>query len=105
MTVSSRIAVVGAGAFGTALASVAAASGGDVTLIGRNAEAVDALRATRRNEKVLPGIDLPETLAYSADAEAVRGAGIVLFAMPSQAQRMAARALAPLLAPGTAVVI
>ena len=35
MTVSSRIAVVGAGAFGTALASVAAASGGDVTLVGR----------------------------------------------------------------------
>ena len=105
MTVSSRIAVVGAGAFGTALASVAAASGGDVTLIGRNADVVETLRATRRNEKVLPGIDLPQTLAYSADAEAVRGAGIVLFAMPSQAQRMAARSLAPLLAPGTAVVI
>lgn len=105
MTVSSRIAVVGAGAFGTALASVAAASGGDVTLIGRNADVVETLRATRRNEKVLPGTDLPQTLAYSADAEAVRGAGIVLFAMPSQAQRMAARSLAPLLAPGTAVVI
>ena len=105
MTVSSRIAVVGAGAFGTALASVAAASGGDVTLIGRNAEAVAAMRTTRRNEKVLPGIDLPETLAFSADAEVVRGAGIVLFAMPSQAQREAARSLAPLLAPGTAVVI
>ena len=57
MTVSSRIAVVGAGAFGTALASVAAASGGDVTLIGRNADVVETLRATRRNEKVLPGID------------------------------------------------
>ena len=100
-----KIAVVGAGAFGTALASVAATSGGEVTLIGRNADAVAAIQASRRNEKVLPGIDLPETLLFSADSEAVRGAGIVLFAMPSQAQREAARALAPLLAPGTAVVI
>lgn len=105
MTISSRIAVVGAGAFGTALASVAAASGGDVMLIGRDAVSVDTMRASRRNEKALPGIDLPATLAYSADAESVRGAGIVLFAMPSQAQRDAARSLAPLLAPGTAVVI
>ena len=105
MTVSQKIAVIGAGAFGTALASVAAASGTDVTLIGRNGEAIAAMRASRRNEKVLPGIDLPENLAYSAEIEAVRGAGIVLFAMPSQAQREAARTFAPLLAPGTAVVI
>ncbi len=100
-----KIAVVGAGAFGTALASVAAASGGDVVLIGRNADAVEAMRGSRSNDKVLPGIDLPEALAFSADAEAVQGAEIVLFAMPSQAQRQAARDLASRLAPGTAVVI
>lgn len=105
MSTTPRIAVIGAGAFGTALASVAAASGGDVTLIGRDAAAVDLMRASRRNEKALPGIDLPPALSFSADAEAIRGAGIVLFAMPSQAQRAAARSLAPLLAPGTAVVI
>lgn len=105
MSVTGRIAVVGAGAFGTALASVAAASGGDVTLIGRDLQAVETMRLSRRNEKALPGIDLPQALTYSADVEAVRGAGIVLFAMPSQAQGEAARALAPLLAPGTAVVI
>ncbi|MCT7666386.1 NAD(P)H-dependent glycerol-3-phosphate dehydrogenase [Shinella kummerowiae] len=105
MSITPRIAVVGAGAFGTALASVAAASGGDVTLIGRDAAAVEVMRASRRNEKALPGIGLPEALAFSAEVETVRGAGIVLFAMPSQAQRQAARDLAPLLAPGTAVVI
>jgi glycerol-3-phosphate dehydrogenase (NAD(P)+) len=105
MSTSARIAVIGAGAFGTALASVAAAGGGDVTLIGRDAAAVDLMRTARRNEKALPGIDLPPALAFSADARAIRGAGIVLFAMPSQAQRDAARSLAPLLAPGTAVVI
>ena len=105
MSTSARIAVIGAGAFGTALASVAAAGGGDVTLIGRDAAAVDLMRTARRNEKALPGITLPSALAFSADARAIRGAGIVLFAMPSQAQRDAARSLAPLLAPGTAVVI
>lgn len=105
MSVSRRIAVVGAGAFGTALASVAAASGGDVVLIGRAADIVETMRLSRRHEKALPGIDLPHALTYSADIEAVRGAGIVLFAMPSQAQREAARVLAPLLAPGAAVVI
>jgi glycerol-3-phosphate dehydrogenase (NAD(P)+) len=105
MSITPQIAVVGAGAFGTALASVAAASGGNVTLIGRDAAAVEVMRASRRNEKALPGIDLPEALAFSAEVETVRGAGIVLFAMPSQAQRQAARDLAPLLAPGTAVVI
>lgn len=105
MTISSKIAVVGAGAFGTALASVAAASGGEVTLVGRDAASVETMRTLRRNEKALPGIDLPEALAYSTDVESIRGAGIVLFAMPSQAQREAARSLAPLLAPGTAVVI
>ncbi|CAK7258247.1 MULTISPECIES: NAD(P)H-dependent glycerol-3-phosphate dehydrogenase [unclassified Shinella] len=105
MSTTPRIAVIGAGAFGTALASVAAASGGDATLIGRDAVAVDLMRASRRNEKALPGIDLPPTLSFSADAEAIRGAGIVLFAMPSQAQRAAARSLAALLAPGMAVVI
>ena len=105
MSTSARIAVIGAGAFGTALASVAAAGGGDVTLIGRDAAAVDLMRTARRNEKALPGIDLPPALAFSADARAIRGAGIVLFAMPSQAQRDAARSLAPLLAPGTVVVI
>lgn len=105
MMTNPRIAVVGAGAFGTALASVAAASGGDVVLIGRDAAAVDLMGASRRNEKALPGIDLPPALSFSADGEAIRGAGIVLFVMPSQAQREAARSLAPLLAPGTAVVI
>ena len=94
MSISGRIAVVGAGAFGTALASVAAASGGDVVLIGRAADIVETMRLSRRHEKALPGIDLPHALTYSADIETVRGAGIVLFAMPSQAQREAARTLA-----------
>lgn len=100
-----RIAVVGAGAFGTALANVASASGGDVTLIGRNLDAMAEMQETRRNEKALPGIPLAPTLSCTADVEAVRGAGIVLFAMPSQAQRESARFLAERLLPDAAVII
>src|SRR5690606_8939271 len=74
-----KIAVAGAGPFGAALANVAAAGGGDVTLIGRNGDAMAEMQRTRRNEKALPGIPLAPTLACTADVEAVRDAGIVLF--------------------------
>ena len=102
---AAKIAVVGAGAFGTALANVAASSGGEVTLIGRDAAAMDAMARTGRNDKALPGVALSPALAFTADVEAVREAGIVLFAMPSQAQREAARFLADRLAPDAAIVI
>lgn len=100
-----RIAVVGAGAFGTALATVAAASGGEVTLIGRDAEAMARMQRMRCNDKALPGITLAPTLACTADMAALRDAAIVLFAMPSQAQRESARLLADKLAPDAAVIV
>jgi len=102
---NARIAVVGAGAFGTALANVASASGGDVTLIGRNSDAMAEMQRARRNGKALPGIPLAPALACTSDVEAVRDAGIVLFAMPSQAQRESARFLAERLAPDAAVIV
>lgn len=87
-----KIVVVGAGAFGTALAAVAAASGNAVvTLLARRLEVAAECRRTGRNEAVLPGISLPPGLQFSSDAAALRDADIVLFAMPSQAQRNAAR--------------
>lgn len=89
-----RIVVVGSGAFGTALAAVAAATGkASVTLLTRRESIVEDFRETGRNDSALPGIDLPEALAVSADPTVLEGAGIVLFAMPSQAQLEAARAL------------
>jgi glycerol-3-phosphate dehydrogenase (NAD(P)+) len=105
MSAGVKITVVGAGAFGTALASVIAAKGADVTLLARGDDAAADLRATRRNEKALPGIDLSENLAFTADAAALETASIVLFAMPSQAQREAARALSARLLPDATVVI
>ncbi len=101
-----RIVVVGAGAFGTALAAVTALGGvADVTLLARRKEVVRDYADTGRNDSVLPGIDLPQTLKVSADAAVLEGARIVLFAMPSQAQREAARSLSGFIDRGADVVI
>lgn len=101
-----RIVVVGSGAFGTALAAVAAASGKvPVTLLTRKESIVEDFRETGRNDSALPGIDLPETLGISDEPTVIEGADIVLFAMPSQAQAEAAQSLRGLIGTGADVVI
>ncbi|PST17301.1 NAD(P)-dependent glycerol-3-phosphate dehydrogenase [Mesorhizobium plurifarium] len=87
-----EIVIVGAGAFGTALAAVAAAKEtAKVTLLARRPEVADECRRTGRNEAVLPGVSLPAGLAFSSEAAVLSDADIVLFAMPSQEQRAGAR--------------
>ncbi|APO69526.1 glycerol-3-phosphate dehydrogenase (NAD(P)(+)) [Rhizobium gallicum] len=89
---SERIAVVGAGAFGTALAAVIALTGrSQVILVGRDPALMADLKAERLHDAVLPGIELPEALEFSAEPDSIDDADIVLFAMPSQAQADAAR--------------
>jgi glycerol-3-phosphate dehydrogenase (NAD(P)+) len=102
---SERIAVIGAGAFGTALAAVIALTGRSaVTLVGRDPALMADLAAERLHDAALPGIALPEALEFSAEADAIRDASIVLFAMPSQAQADAARQYGPYLAKDALVV-
>ena len=65
-----KILVLGAGAWGTALAMSAAATGRHaVTLWARDASQADALRQTRRNERYLPGRVLPDALAVAGPAD------------------------------------
>jgi glycerol-3-phosphate dehydrogenase (NAD(P)+) len=100
-----RIAVIGAGAFGTALGSVIALTGRhSVTLIGRDLELIADLKAEGVHEAALPGIQLPDSLQYSAEPDALQDADIVLFVMPSQAQADAARNYGPYLRKDTIVV-
>ncbi|MEK1894380.1 MAG: NAD(P)H-dependent glycerol-3-phosphate dehydrogenase [Rhizobium sp.] len=102
---SEKIAVVGAGAFGTALAAVIALTERNaVTLVGRDPELIADLKAERLHDAVLPGIALPESLAFSAEPDAIGDADIVLFAMPSQAQADAARQYRPYLGSSAIVV-
>ncbi len=98
-----HIAVLGAGAWGSALAGVALHGNHKVTLWLRNAEKAAQLARTRESE-YLPGIKLDQRIAITAQlAEAAR-ADVILLAIPSQTARAVASALKPHLAAGTPVV-
>ena len=77
-----KIAVLGAGAWGTAISCVLAARL-DVTLWARDAAQAASLAATRRNARYLPGFELPSALRVTGDlADATRGARLLLAATP-----------------------
>jgi glycerol-3-phosphate dehydrogenase (NAD(P)+) len=77
-----RVAVLGAGAWGTAIAAVLS-SRLDVALWARDSGQAQALSRTRSNERYLPGIALPAALAVTPDfGEALKGAALVLAATP-----------------------
>jgi len=99
-----RIAVVGAGAWGTTLARVISRAE-PVTLLCHSAETAAEILATGRNERRLPGVDLPKTVIATADVAALAGASdLVLFAAPSTHLRGTAAACAPFLAEGADVL-
>lgn len=79
----SRIAILGAGAFGTALGISLARDGHDVALVARDADHVAEIQATRANDRRLPGASLPERLRPTLDLPDT--AALVLVAVPTQA--------------------
>jgi glycerol-3-phosphate dehydrogenase (NAD(P)+) len=98
-----RIAVVGAGAWGTALANVIARADRPVLLATRNRAAADAL-VDRRESTRLPGVRLDERVGIAPVGVEVGRYDVVLLAVPSQHLRAAARTIAPELRPGTPVI-
>ena len=83
-----KVAVLGAGAWGTALAKLLNEGGHTVTLWGHNAAHLDDVRRSNRNERYLPGIALPAGVCYeSAVEKAVAGTDSVVVAVPSKAFR------------------
>jgi glycerol-3-phosphate dehydrogenase (NAD(P)+) len=99
------IAVIGAGAWGTALANVAATGRERVVLWGHDPEHVAALARDRENRALLPGLPLAPGVAPSAEEASVAGATVVLGVVPAQAMREVARRFRPHLSPGVAFVI
>ena len=84
----SKVAVFGAGSWGTAFSVVLADAGNDVTLWARRPEVCDAINSTRENSDYFPGIQLPDAITATHDpAEAAAGAEIVVFSTPSQTFR------------------
>jgi glycerol-3-phosphate dehydrogenase (NAD(P)+) len=101
-----RIAVVGAGAWGTALALVARRAGRDVTIAAREPEVIASINTAHENTLFLPGIALDEAIRATADASGcVARADMVLLAAPAQHLRAVARGIAPQLSPGTPVTL
>lgn len=103
---AARVGVLGAGAWGTALAAAACRAGSAVTLWGRDAAIIDAIARDHRHPSALPGIDLDSALEATTDmAVAARAADAVLLAVPSQAVRTVAADLAAHAAPDLPIVI
>jgi len=91
------VSVIGAGAWGTALAGVAARAGRDVVLYAHSAATAAKIAATRSNPK-LPGVKLEASVKVTDDIAVAAAADIVLIATPAQNLREAVAALAPHLA-------
>jgi glycerol-3-phosphate dehydrogenase (NAD(P)+) len=84
----SRIAIIGAGGWGTALGLVAARGGHTIRLWSRNGEVVESINRERVNARYLAGHELTGDVAATCEAaEALRGADVVILAAPSHATR------------------
>lgn len=102
---SVSVAVVGAGAWGTALANVAAeAVRGSVFLIGRDRERMATIARDRENRARLPGVPLAATVVAKSDLAALADSEIVLLVTPTQTLRAVSTAVMARLKPGAAVV-
>jgi glycerol-3-phosphate dehydrogenase (NAD(P)+) len=103
MPAFNSVAVIGAGAWGTALAGVAARAGREVVLYARDAANAAQIASTRENPK-LPGVRLDANVRVTTDIALAAGRDIILIATPAQNLRQAVTALAPHLARATPVI-
>ncbi|MFF8882130.1 NAD(P)H-dependent glycerol-3-phosphate dehydrogenase [Streptomyces flaveolus] len=102
---SRRVAVFGAGSWGTAFALVLADAGCEVTLWGRRAALVDAINTTRSNPDYLPDVTLPTNVRATTDpSEAAREADIAVLAVSAQHLRRLLEAWDGQWHPGTVFV-
>jgi glycerol-3-phosphate dehydrogenase (NAD(P)+) len=97
------VAVIGAGAWGTALAAVAARAGRDVVLYARSAERAAQIAATRSNPK-LSGARLDASVTVTSDIALAGRTDIILIATPAQNLREAVTAISPHLHEATPVI-
>ena len=100
-----HISVLGAGSWGTAFSLVLADAGNDVTLWARREEVCQTINERRENTDYLPGVQLPPTVFATHDTEqALAGAELVVFAVPSQTFRPNLEQWAPYI-PSVAVMV
>ncbi|MGH2685719.1 MAG: NAD(P)H-dependent glycerol-3-phosphate dehydrogenase, partial [Actinomycetota bacterium] len=105
LTEPTKVAVVGAGSWGTAFASITAEKGVETVLWARRPEVADEINASHTNGSYLPDTDLPASLSATPDMEkALHGAAVAVMAVPSHAFRGVFRQASQRMETGTAVV-
>jgi glycerol-3-phosphate dehydrogenase (NAD(P)+) len=83
-----KVAMMGSGSWGTTFAAVLADAGSDVTMWGRDSEIASAVNSEHMNPAYHPGIKLPDSLVATTDfGQALKGAQMVVLAVPSQVLR------------------
>ena len=100
-----RISVIGAGAWGTALALIASRAGRDTHLYARRPELAAKIGATRENPDYLPGIGLPASISIGVDLHRSLAADAVLYAQPAQHFRAFCAAAGPHWQQGATLVL
>jgi len=102
---SIKIAVLGAGSWGTALAALLARNGQSTTLWGRDAGQMSEMAEVAENRRYLPGSPLPASLSYESNlAVAVADVDAILVATPSHTFRTLLKTLKPLLSPSQVLI-
>jgi len=104
-TALGTIAVIGAGAWGTALACVAARAGGRVTLWAYEREVADAINTAHENTTYLPGVPLDAKITATTALADTAAADALLLVCPAQVLRRVCGDLHPHVAAGTPVAI
>ena len=105
MNTTHRLAVIGGGAWGTALAQTASAAGNTVTLWAREPEVVADINGRHCNELFLPGVKLDPSLVATGDLAEIANHDTILLVAPAQHLRAVAKELAGRLRAGATVVI
>ena len=100
-----RVNVIGAGAWGTALAIAAAQEDRQVSLICRDENQAATINSTRENSRYLPDIQIPDAITAATDLSLIAQTDILLNVVPAQHLRSNLDLIRPHLAPETAVVI
>lgn len=100
-----KIVVVGAGSWGTALATVAVRAGRETHLWARREDVVRSINERHENPGALPGIPLDDGIRATTDLSVVAEADAILLVTPAQTTREVTKGLAHLVRPGTPAVL
>jgi glycerol-3-phosphate dehydrogenase (NAD(P)+) len=101
-----KIAVIGDGGWGTAVARLLDSYGHQVTVWGPFADYIEEIRTTLENPRYLPGIKFQPSICWTADMkEALEGAGVVVLAVPSKFYKPVCEQMAPLIDPEKVLIV